>query len=91
MLNRLSTRINHKIKNISGNIGVMLLKLGTDNVPRVRHKKEPTVLFSWQTILLSGLLHARLTFSIFVLIRHRLLPMRWLEDVGQYGHFVRLK
>ena len=28
MANRLSTKINHKIKNISGNIGVMLLKLG---------------------------------------------------------------
>ena len=53
-----SSQLNHKIKNISGNIGVMLLKLGTSSVPRVRHKKEPTVLFLWQTILLSGLFHA---------------------------------
>ena len=57
MTNRLSTKINHKIKNISGNIGVifMLLKLGTNNVPRVRNKMTLTVPFSWQTILLSGL------------------------------------
>ena len=36
--------INHKIKNISENIAVMLLKLGTSNVPLVRHKMTPTVL-----------------------------------------------
>ena len=44
---RLSTQINHKIKNNSVNIGVMLLKLGNRNVPRVRHKKKPTVLLPW--------------------------------------------
>ena len=31
--NCISTKINHKIKNISENIVVMLLKLGTSNVP----------------------------------------------------------
>ena len=46
-----STKIYHKIKNISGNIGVMLLKHGTSNVP---------------TFLLSRLFYARLTFSFFV-------------------------
>ena len=33
--NCISTKINHKILNISGNIGVMLLKLGTNNVCQV--------------------------------------------------------
>ena len=42
--NSFSTKINHKIKNILGNIGVMLLKLGTSNVPHVRHKLTPSVL-----------------------------------------------
>ena len=42
--NCISTKINHKFKNISGNIEVMLLKLGTNNVPLVRHKMTPTVL-----------------------------------------------
>ena len=90
MTNRLITKINHKIKNISGNIGVMLLKLGTSNVPRLRNKIMPTVPFSWQQFF-SGLFHARLTFSFFVFIRNRLLPMSWLEDMGQYGQFVRFK
>ena len=36
--NRFSTKINDNIKNISGNIGVMLLKLGTKNVHKVRNK-----------------------------------------------------
>ena len=36
--NRFSTKIQHKIKNISENIGVMLLKFGTNNVPQVTHK-----------------------------------------------------
>ena len=30
--------VSHKIKNILGNIEVMLLKLGTSNVPLVRHQ-----------------------------------------------------
>ena len=34
--NSFSTKINHKIKNISGNIELVLLKLGTSNVPQVR-------------------------------------------------------
>ena len=34
----LSTKINHKIKNILGNIAVILLKLGSSNVPQTRHK-----------------------------------------------------
>ena len=46
--NRFSTKIHHKIKDISGSIGVMLLKLGTSNVPRVRHKMRPAVLLAWQ-------------------------------------------
>ena len=44
---RLSVKINHKIVNVSGNIGVMLLKLGSSNVPQVRHKMTFTVLLSW--------------------------------------------
>ena len=46
--NHFSSKIIHKVKNISGNIGVMLLKLGTSNVPQVRHKMMPTVLLPWQ-------------------------------------------
>ena len=34
--NRFSTKINHKIKNISGNIGVIPLKLGTNNVHQAK-------------------------------------------------------
>ena len=41
-------KINHKIKNISGKIGVMLLKLGTNKYgSQVRHKMTPTVLLPW--------------------------------------------
>ena len=39
---------NHKIKNISRNIGVMLLKLGTSKVPQAKYKMTPTVLLPWQ-------------------------------------------
>ena len=45
---RFRTKINDKINNISGNIGVMLLKHGTSNVPQVRHKMMSTVGLSWQ-------------------------------------------
>ena len=34
--NRFSTKINHKIKNISGNIGVIAPKLGTNNVSQAK-------------------------------------------------------
>ena len=84
--NRLSTKINHKINKSSGNIGVMLLKLGTRNVPQVRRKMTPTVLLLWQQFCF------RFNFMfVFVLIRHCLLPMSWWGDVKQYGHFVRFK
>ena len=47
--NCISTKItDHKIRNISGNIGMMLLKLGTGNVPSERHKMTPTVPSPWQ-------------------------------------------
>ena len=72
--NSLITKINHKIKNISGDIGVMLLKLGTSNILQVRHAYFAVAMAK---MLLSGLFHARLTFSLFVLIRYRLLSMSW--------------
>ena len=43
--NHFSTKIHHKIKNISGNTGVMLLKFGTNNVRRVRNKMTPFIMF----------------------------------------------
>ena len=46
--NCICLKINHKMKNISGNIGVMLLKLGISNVPQVRQKMMPAVLLPWQ-------------------------------------------
>ena len=46
--NRLSANTNHRIKNMSENFEVMLLKLDTSNVPLVRHKMTPIVLFPWQ-------------------------------------------
>ena len=76
--NSLGAKINHKIKNISENIRVVLLKLGTSNVPPGRHKMTPTV----ATILLSGLFHARLAFSYFVLVRHRAI---WAFRAFQVG------
>ena len=45
--NCISTKINHKILNISGNIEVMLLKLGTNNVCQVSNKLTPTLTLSW--------------------------------------------
>ena len=59
--NRFSTKIHHKIKNISGNIEVMLLKLGTNNVSRVRNKMTPIMTFPWY--------YSRPNISIFVQIR----------------------
>ena len=46
----LSKKINHKIKNISGNISLMPFKLGTSNVHvhQVRYRVLPTVLLPWQ-------------------------------------------
>ena len=49
--NHFSTKINPKIKNISGNIGVLLLKLGTNNVHQVRNKITPN--FDVAMVLLS--------------------------------------
>ena len=46
--NRLNAKTNHRIKNMSKNIEVMLLKLDTSNVPLVRHKMTPIALFPWQ-------------------------------------------
>ena len=45
--NCISTKINHKILNISGNIGVMLLTLGTNNVCQVSNKLTPTLTLPW--------------------------------------------
>ena len=45
--NRFSTKIDNKIKNILGNIGVMLLKLGTNNENQVRNKMTPIMTFPW--------------------------------------------
>ena len=83
---RLSPKINHKIKNISGNIGVMLLKLGTSNVPQVRHKMTPTVCCCHGNHLTFGCYTFSCLIDVlsFVLIRRRLLSMLWRGHVVQY-------
>ena len=43
--NGLSENINHKIKDISGNISLMPFKLGTSNVHQVRYKVIPPMMF----------------------------------------------
>ena len=45
--NRFSTKINNKIKDISRSIGVMLLKLSTNNVSQVRNKMTSIMTLSW--------------------------------------------
>ena len=72
--NRFSTKVNHKIRNIAGNIGVVLLKLGIINV---RHKMRPGVLLPWQQFCFQAHFMRKLTFSFFALTRYRLLPMSW--------------
>ena len=46
--NGLSKNINHKIKNISGNISLMPFRHHTSIVCQVRYKMTPTVLLPWQ-------------------------------------------
>ena len=46
--NGLSKNINHKIKNISGNVSLMPFKLGTSNIRQVRYKMTPTVVLPWR-------------------------------------------
>ena len=45
--NCFSTKINNKIKNITGNIEVMLLKLGTNDVSQIRNKMTPIITLPW--------------------------------------------
>ena len=66
--NRFSTKINNKIKNISGNFGEMLLKLGTSNASQVTNKITPITI---AMVLLSAPvpLYYELNISIFYRIR----------------------
>ena len=47
IVSKSGTKINNKIKNISGNIGVMLLKLGTNNASQTRNKMTPIRTSPW--------------------------------------------
>ena len=50
------TAINHKMENISENIGWVLYKLGrgTCNLRQVRHIMIPSMLLPWQPIFAAG-------------------------------------
>ena len=50
----ITNNINHKIKNISGNISPMPFKLGTSNVHQVRYEVIPMML-PWQQSTLQAL------------------------------------
>ena len=83
--NCISTKINHKIKNISENIGVMLLKLGTSNVSQVRQKMTPSVLlnsFAFRPIL------CLIDIPIFCLNQTMFTPNELARRCREYGYFV---
>ena len=48
------TAINHKMENISENIGWVLYKLGRGNLRQVRHIMIPSMLLPWQPIFAAG-------------------------------------
>ena len=56
--NRLSTKINHKIKNILGNIGMMLLKFGNCKCTSSKTQNGTYSVVAMATVLLPGLFHS---------------------------------
>ena len=57
--------VQHSIKNISGNIKAVFLKLGTGNVHHKRSKMKPTILLPWQHPWFQSL-SAKKQISLFV-------------------------
>ena len=60
--------INHKIENISENIGWVPFKLGSCYLHQVRHKIILSMPLSWQPFLLLGLFNTGLILSFIVVI-----------------------
>ena len=48
VVDRSTKTVQHSIKNISGNIKAVFLKLGTRNVHHKKNKMTPTILLPWQ-------------------------------------------
>ena len=48
VIDRSTKTMKYWIKNISRNIGALIIKLGTSNVHHKRNKMTPTILFPWQ-------------------------------------------
>ena len=48
VIDRSNKTVQHSIKNISGNIEAVFLKLGTRNVHHKRNKMTPAILLPWQ-------------------------------------------
>lgn len=76
LTNNFRKKINRIIKNISGTVGVMLLKPATSNVTRVRHKMTPNNARHGNSFAV-GSKSCWIDVLIFVLIRHRLSLMSW--------------
>ena len=64
------TVINHKIENISENIGWVLYKRGSGNLRQIRHKMIPLCCCHGNLFLLLGLFDTGLILSFIVVIRH---------------------